>query len=216
MAMTVSFLDRLPTDLRDAMILTGRRARGMFGTADTQSIFDEHLAVFERLYAAGASHLIVSRLLHEAGVRRADGSRLPTGTISSAMSRARMRALAQSAGAVAPAATSMPRPHAAIPCVARHAAADPGATRRRDADRGNALHRAAGDGTAREDGAQGATGSEAAAGGGARKRATAVAAAANSATSPLAAPERVPADPGRRNAAQILNTLRSRPNGETT
>jgi hypothetical protein len=214
--MTRSYLERLPTEQRDVLIGVGRGARGLFGTAATQRIFDENLELFERLYRAGASHSIVSQILHDIGVRRDDGSPLPVGTVSSAVSRARLRAIATAAAAGA-------RPVAAVPGSSRQAAADGGMPRQRPAGPGNTMPRAAGnraasgDGTTAGDGATAASG--AAAHSGAVKRAPPAQAPSvrntNSADSALAEPRRILPEPAARDAARILNQLRSRPHGET-
>lgn len=138
--MTQRHLDRLPTELRDALIGVGRSARGLFGTGDTQRIFDQHSDLFDQLYEAGASHRIVSELLKEIGVQRADGSALPVGTVSSARSRSRLRA----------AAAAIVRPGAATAGVAVQASADRCVTRQRPADPGRTLPHPPGNSAAAE------------------------------------------------------------------
>jgi hypothetical protein len=155
--MTRSYLDRLPSELRDVLIVVGRSTRGLFGTAGTQRIFDENLELFERLYRAGANHWIVSQMLHDVGVRRDDGSPLPVGTVSSAISRARLRAAVTAAAAGA-------QPIAAAPGSSLQAAADGGMSRRRPAGPGNTMPRAAGDVAATNNAATGDGAAAAAAG----------------------------------------------------
>ena len=84
-------LDRLPRPQRDALIGIGRRGRGLFGRA-FQRVFDENLPIFEFLAAQGATAAVIGRLLAEVGIVRADGTALPEGTVTSALSRARERA----------------------------------------------------------------------------------------------------------------------------
>jgi hypothetical protein len=43
--------------------------RGQFGHRDTQSIFNDDLAILERRYQIGASHFDVSQILRERTVR---------------------------------------------------------------------------------------------------------------------------------------------------
>jgi hypothetical protein len=87
-------LARLPADLQAGLSLIRNAGRGLFGHRDTQSVFDDNLAILERLYQIGASHSDVSQILRDIGITRADGEPLSVGTVSSAMSRAR-RAAAQ-------------------------------------------------------------------------------------------------------------------------
>ena len=84
-------LDRLPRPQRDALIGIGRQGRGLFGRA-FQCVFDENLPIFDFLVAQGATAAVVGRLLAEVGIARADGTALPEGTVTSALSRARERA----------------------------------------------------------------------------------------------------------------------------
>jgi hypothetical protein len=86
------WLDRLPGAERDALIGIGRRGRGLFGRARFQRIFDENLTMFEHLAGLGATAAIISQLLEAVGIVRDDGTALPEGTVSSALSRARERA----------------------------------------------------------------------------------------------------------------------------
>jgi hypothetical protein len=209
-----SYLDRLSSELRDILIVVGRGARGLFGIAYTQRIFDENLELFEGLYLAGASHLIVSQMLYDVGVRRNDGSPLPVGTVSSAISRARLRAAVR---ADVTAAAAGVRSIAAVPGGSLQAVADCGMLLQRPAGLGNTLPRTAGNGVA--------SGVDTAARDGAVAHAGPVKSAppaqalkvrnTNSADSALTEPRRTPPDPAARNAANILNQLRSRPHGET-
>jgi hypothetical protein len=85
-------LARLPTDLQTELIALGVAGRGLFGHRDTQNIFDTNLPLFERLYSLGASHPDVAEILHAIGITRANGTPLGVGTVSSALSRARLAA----------------------------------------------------------------------------------------------------------------------------
>lgn len=86
-----ALLDRLPRKERDRLILIGRQGRGIFDRFDFQSIVETDLDLFEYLVDAGATATMIGQLLAEVGIVRADGSPLPPGTISSALSRARER-----------------------------------------------------------------------------------------------------------------------------
>ncbi|MBB4366771.1 hypothetical protein GGD65_007845 [Bradyrhizobium sp. CIR18] len=84
-------IDRLPQDRRNELITIGREALCRFGYA-YQQVFDDHLALFDYLAARGATAVMIGRMLAEVGIAREDGSPLPPGTVSSALSRARERA----------------------------------------------------------------------------------------------------------------------------
>src|SRR4051812_49033267 len=87
----IPMIDRLPQDRRNEMIMIGREARCRFGYA-FQEVFDHHLALFDYLAARGATAVMIGRMLSEVGIAREDGTPLPPGTVSSALSRARERA----------------------------------------------------------------------------------------------------------------------------
>lgn len=87
-------IDRLARDKRDEMIAIGREALCRFAYA-YQDIFDLHLPLFEFLADRGATAAMIGKMLHEVGITRDDGTALPQGTVSSAMSRARERRAAQ-------------------------------------------------------------------------------------------------------------------------
>jgi hypothetical protein len=89
---TSSLVDRLPPEPRERLLQIGREGRGIFGSARFQSIFEAHLSFFEYLTSAGATAVQIGRLLAAVGVTRDDGTPLPAGTVTSALSRARERA----------------------------------------------------------------------------------------------------------------------------
>jgi D-serine deaminase-like pyridoxal phosphate-dependent protein len=89
---TSSVVDRLPPEPRERLLQIGREGRGIFGSARFQSIFEAHLSFFEYLTSAGATAVQIGRLLAAVGVTRDDGTPLPAGTVTSALSRARERA----------------------------------------------------------------------------------------------------------------------------
>jgi hypothetical protein len=84
-------IDRLPADKRDQLIGVGREALRRYGYS-YQQVFDDHLEIFTFLAAQGATATMIGQMLGEVGIVRADGSALPAGTVSSALSRARERA----------------------------------------------------------------------------------------------------------------------------
>jgi hypothetical protein len=85
-------IDRLPQHKQDELIAIGREALRRFGYA-YQQVFDEHLQIFTFLAAQGATATMIGKMLAEVGIVRKDGSALPAGTVSSALSRARERAV---------------------------------------------------------------------------------------------------------------------------
>ena len=117
-------LDRLPRPQRDALIGIGRQGRGLFGRA-FQRVFDENLPIFEFLAAQGATAAVIGRLLAEVGIARANGTALPEGTVTSALSRARERA-ARACALRAPAATGRDMQPDAGDCRAMQASAEVG------------------------------------------------------------------------------------------
>lgn len=122
-------LDRLPSEPRQRLLLIGSEGRGVFGVARFQSIFEAHVSLFEYLAAAGATAVMIGQLLAEVGITRKDGTPLPPGTVSSALSRARERAARASAMPQSPTGTGTDMPVAAAPCNALQAnAAVGGAT----------------------------------------------------------------------------------------
>ena len=118
-------IDRLPQDQRDAMIAVGREALGRLRYT-YQRLFDAHIDLFELVADRGATAAMIGEMLCEAGIARKDGSALPPGTVSSAMSRAKERRAAQ-------------RAHEPGPAPAHR-----GADLQIAAGRGNALHAPAG------------------------------------------------------------------------
>jgi hypothetical protein len=85
-----ALIDRLPQDKRNELISIGREAMQRFGFA-YQQVFDANLQIFEYLATRGATATMIGKMLAEAGIVREDGTALPPGTVSSAMSRARER-----------------------------------------------------------------------------------------------------------------------------
>ncbi|MGM4903449.1 hypothetical protein AB8B21_31510 [Tardiphaga sp. 866_E4_N2_1] len=121
-----SLIDRLPRDRRDELIMIGRDALGRFGYA-FQDVFDDHLAVFEYLAGRGATAVMIGEMLAEVGIARNDGTPLPAGTVSSAMSRARERAEIRSEAPLhAPARAGMFAHSSAEACDPLHDPADLG------------------------------------------------------------------------------------------
>lgn len=123
----IPLIDRLPSDRRNELILIGREALCRFGYA-YQQVFDDHLALFDYLAARGATAVMIGRMLSEVGVAREDGTPLPAGTVSSALSRARERAASRpNAPQHAPAVSGM---HMQVPARAGNALRDPADQRR--------------------------------------------------------------------------------------
>ena len=89
---------RLPSELQASVAQIAAAGRGPYGHTTTQDIFDRHLTTFEEIYRIGAQHPDVCELLFEIGIRREDGARLDIGTVSSALSRARLKAAAEHRG----------------------------------------------------------------------------------------------------------------------
>ena len=122
-------IDRLAEDKRNEMITIGREALRRFGYA-YQHVFDLHLPLFEFLADEGATATMIGKMLSEVGITREDGSALPQGTVSSAMSRARERHAAQQSKdhrpAPAPSGTGMQV--AAVGGNTMHVPADRGTT----------------------------------------------------------------------------------------
>jgi hypothetical protein len=120
-------VDRLSQDKRNELIAIGREALRRFGYA-YQHVFDAHLQLFEFLAHEGATATMIGQMLSEVGIVREDGTALPPGTVSSAMSRARERHAAQQSQAL--------RPAPASPCADMQVAADGGNAVHAPADRG--------------------------------------------------------------------------------
>ncbi|MBP1095986.1 hypothetical protein ABIE85_005262 [Bradyrhizobium diazoefficiens] len=114
-----ALFNRLPREFRDELITIGRRAKTMFGRIRFQDVFDENLSLFERLAANGATAADIGEVLAAAGVARRDGSVLPEGTVTSALSRARERA-GRRATNLRPAGPCMTLPIPAPACNAPH------------------------------------------------------------------------------------------------
>ncbi|UVO26944.1 hypothetical protein [Bradyrhizobium arachidis] len=109
------------------MIAIGREALRRFGYS-YQHVFDLHLPLFEFLADEGATATMIGKMLSEVGITREDGSALPQGTVSSAMSRARERRAAQQSRdpRLAPAQAGTDMQVAAVGGNALHAPADRG------------------------------------------------------------------------------------------
>jgi len=102
-----ALIDRLPQERRNELIMIGREALARFGYV-FQDVFDGHLALFDYLAARGATAVMIGRMLAEVGIAREDGTPLPAGTVSSALSRARERAARRPDATLhAPAASGM-------------------------------------------------------------------------------------------------------------
>ena len=102
MTPSTALLATLPEQTQARLRQIGAAHRTEFGTCrHYQAAFDEHLAFLEGLIGRGADHRIIGQLLAEVGIARADGSPLPLGTVSGALSRARERAAAAAAAAAA-------------------------------------------------------------------------------------------------------------------
>jgi hypothetical protein len=85
-----SLLAQLPSETQERLREIGADHRTEFGKRrDVQQAFDRHIDFFDGLISRGADHKIIGKLLAEVGIARADGTPLPIGTISSALSRAR-------------------------------------------------------------------------------------------------------------------------------
>jgi hypothetical protein len=93
-----SLLATLPRETQARLHAIGAGHRTEFGTSRrVQSAFDQHIGFLDTLIARGASHAVIAGLLADVGVARADGTALPIGTVSGALSRARERARATGA-----------------------------------------------------------------------------------------------------------------------
>lgn len=112
-----ALFNHLPRELRDELITLGRRAKNMFGRIRFQAVFDQNLQLLEQLAANGATAADIGELLAAAGVMRKDGTALPEGTVSSALSRARERA-GRAAAPFQPAGSGMPLQSPAPACKA--------------------------------------------------------------------------------------------------
>ena len=121
-----ALIDRLSQDKRNELIAIGQAALRRFGYA-YQHVFDAHLQLFEFLAHEGATATMIGKMLSEVGIVRNDGTALPPGTVSSAMSRARERRTAQH--------SKDPGPAPARPDVDMQVAAEGGNTLRAPADR---------------------------------------------------------------------------------
>jgi hypothetical protein len=91
-------VERLPSELRAEVAQIAEAGRGPYGHTTTQAIFDRNLTTFEEIYRIGAQHPDVCQILYEIGIRGENGARLDIGTVSSALSRARLKAAATPGG----------------------------------------------------------------------------------------------------------------------
>ncbi|HEY5378169.1 MAG TPA: hypothetical protein VIJ78_01360 [Pseudolabrys sp.] len=115
---------RLPAPAQARLRLIGQGARDLFGElGDFQAIVDAQVAFLDALASAGATHAMLGRLLAEVGIARPDGTPLPVGTISGALSRARERAAGRRA---APPASGTILQGPAVPGSALPTPAEPG------------------------------------------------------------------------------------------
>lgn len=88
-----SLLARLPAPAQERLRAIGGAHRTPLGNRrDYQWTFDRHVAFFDGLGDDITSQALLGAVLAEVGIVRADGSPLPIGTISAALSRARERA----------------------------------------------------------------------------------------------------------------------------
>lgn len=86
-------LPRLPAPVQARLRQIGQGARDLFGELrHIQEVFDAEVAFLDALAAGGATHAMLGQLMAEVGISRADGTPLPTGTVSGGLSRARERA----------------------------------------------------------------------------------------------------------------------------
>jgi hypothetical protein len=97
-ASLASVVGRLPSALQATVAQIAAAGRGLYGHTSIQEIFNLNLAVFEEIYRVGAQHPDVCQLLYEINIRRKDGAQLDIGTVSSALSRARLKAAAERRG----------------------------------------------------------------------------------------------------------------------
>ena len=118
---TGPLLDRLPPESRQRLLQIGGEGRGVFGLVRFQTIFEANFSLFEYLATAGATAVMIGQLLAEVGVTREDGTPLPPGTVSGALSRARERAARAPAMRQSPAGNGMDMQVAAGPCNAPQA-----------------------------------------------------------------------------------------------
>lgn len=125
---TGRLLDRLPPEPRQRLMQIGSEGRGVFGLTRFQSIFEGHLGLFEYLATAGATAVMIGQLLAEVGIAREDGTPLPPGTVSSALSRARERAARTPVLRQSTAGSGMDMQAPAEPCNQLQDTAAPGRT----------------------------------------------------------------------------------------
>lgn len=97
--MTAGLLDKLPAEDRERLEALSSDSRTMLGAPrPIQAVVERNLATFERLLNGGLGYAEIAALLAELGLVRPDGKPHPISTISSAVSRGRMRAAAGRSG----------------------------------------------------------------------------------------------------------------------
>jgi len=93
MVKRILLLGRLPAPVQARFREIGETARNLLGELrDFQDVCDAEVSFFDGLVAAGITQSMLGELLAEVGIAQADGTPLPLGSISSALSRARKRA----------------------------------------------------------------------------------------------------------------------------
>lgn len=86
-------LGRLPAPVQTRFREIGRNARNLLGELrGFQDVCDAEVSFFDGLVADGITQSVLGGLLAEVGIAQPDGTALPLGSISSALSRARKRA----------------------------------------------------------------------------------------------------------------------------
>ncbi|MFL1876704.1 hypothetical protein ACIKT0_16300, partial [Hansschlegelia beijingensis] len=97
--MTAGLLHKLPAEDRERLEALSSDSRTMLGAPrPIQAVVQRNLATFERLLDGGLGYAEIAALLAELGLVRPDGKPHPISTISSAVSRGRMRADAGRSG----------------------------------------------------------------------------------------------------------------------
>jgi hypothetical protein len=98
MVKRIPLLGRLPAPVQARFREIGRNARNLLGELrGFQDVCGSEVLFFDGLVADGITQSMLGELLAEVGIAQPDGTALPLGSISSALSRARKRA-----GAAAP------------------------------------------------------------------------------------------------------------------
>lgn len=93
MVKRIPLLGRLPEPVQARFRQIGGNARNLLGDLrEFQDICATEVSFFDGLVAGGITHALLGELLAEVGIGQPDGTALPLGSISSALSRARKRA----------------------------------------------------------------------------------------------------------------------------